>query len=878
MPNFDKMPAFSIINLCFRNADEDEKEDFYFSLQAIVNTVPKRDILMIMGDLNAKVGSERLGRESEIGPHGIGTMNENGELFADFCAVNSMVIGGTFFPHKSCHKTTWVSPTGDTENQIDHIAITRRWRSSLHDVRAKRGADISSDHHLLVAEIRLKLLAQKRSEVKRRKFNTGRLKDPDIVNEFQLSLQNRFSVLQRLDEDDEDINSTWEHTKDAIITTCEETLGYIQHNRKQWISEKTWETICERRQDKERILNATTRQQKRHATEQYAKRDKEVKRRCKQDKRDYVEHLAQQAESACGKGDIKSLYNITRQLGDRPSNNNTPVKDKNGATLTKLEEQLGRWQEHFQEVLNRPPPTNPPILEPGPTLNIEVGDITEAEVVTAIRHLKNGKAGGIDNIPPEALKFMDNISVSYLHRLLNRIWNEECIPEDWHKGLLVKLPKKGDTSQCNNWRGITLLSIPSKVLCSIILSRMKKEVDTKMRDEQAGFRQERSCVDQIATLRIIIEQTIEWQTSLYLNFIDFQKAFDSVDHQVLWGILAHYGIPQKLISMIQQLYDGFTCQVIHGGTTTEPFPVTTGVRQGCLLSPLLFLLVIDWVSRTAYSNPTGIQWTLTSRLEDLDFADDICTLSHRLQDSQHQATSLETTAKRTGLYINAQKTKTMRINSNQADSIKINNTEVEDTKDFTYLGSIVSTSGGTDEDIKARKRKAQQAFAMLRPVWRSRALRTRTKLRIFNTNVKSVLLYGSETWRETASSMKSVQVFINKCLRNILGIRWPDTISNVNLWRRTKQQPVDVTIRTRRWKWIGHTLRKANSNITKQALEWNPQGQRKRGRPKNTWRRGLSSDLRKIGKNWGEAKTIAQNRGRWKATVVALCPPWDEVD
>ena len=132
---------------------------------------------------------------------------------------------------------------------------------------------------------------------------------------------------------------------------------------------------------------------------------------------------------------------------------------------------------------------------------------------------------------------------------------------------------------------------------------MKKEVDKKMRDEQAGFRQERSCVDQIATLRIIIEQTIEWQTSLYLNFVDFQKAFDSADHQVLWGILAHYGIPRKVISIIQKLYEGFTCQVIHGGTMTEPFPVTTGVRQGCLLSPLLFLLVIDWGQQNSVQQP-----------------------------------------------------------------------------------------------------------------------------------------------------------------------------------------------------------------------------------------------------------------------------------
>jgi hypothetical protein len=94
------------------------------------------------------------------------------------------------------------------------------------------------------------------------------------------------------------------------------------------------------------------------------------------------------------------------------------------------------------------------------------------------------------------------------------------------------------------------LAIPSKILCSVILQRIKTEVDKTLRDEQAGFRQERSCVDQIATLRIIVEQTIEWQTSLCINFIDFEKAFDSIDNQVLWKILKHYGIPQKIISII----------------------------------------------------------------------------------------------------------------------------------------------------------------------------------------------------------------------------------------------------------------------------------------------------------------------------------------
>ena len=144
--------------------------------------------------------------------------------------------------------------------------------------------------------------------------------------------------------------------------------------------------------------------------------------------------------------------------------------------------------------------------------------------------------------------------------------------------------------------------------------------------------------------------------------------------------------------------------------------------------------------------------------------------------------------------------------------------------------------------------------------------------------MKSVLLYGYETSRETISSMKSVQVFVKSCPRNILEIRYTDTISNADLWKRFKQQPVEVDIRTRRWNWIGHTLRKVNSNITKQALEWNPQGKRKSGRPKNIWRRGLTLDLRKIGKTLEEVKNIAQYKGRWKAFAVVLCLPWDKVD
>ncbi|CAG2247382.1 unnamed protein product [Mytilus edulis] len=168
----------------------------------------------------------------------------------------------------------------------------------------------------------------KKSVVKRRKFNVGKLKIPNIREEFQISLQNRFSAISDLDIEENDINNTWEQTKNVILETCEETLGYMQYKRKNWMSDNTWVKVEERRKAKEKVLNATTRQQKRQTQDLYREKDKEVKKNCKQDKRNYVEQLAQEAEIACSKGDIKSLYNTTKQLSGRRSNSSATVKDK----------------------------------------------------------------------------------------------------------------------------------------------------------------------------------------------------------------------------------------------------------------------------------------------------------------------------------------------------------------------------------------------------------------------------------------------------------------------------------------------------------------------------------------------------------------------
>lgn len=161
------------------SAERPVKLGFYSELKQTLERVNRRDKVIVMGDLNAKVGSSNVEMQHVMGPHGIGEINENGEMFVECCSDHELMIGGTLFPHRKCHKTSWVSPDGQTENQIDHFAISRSWRTSLLDVRNKRVADVGSDHHLMIVCIRVKILAHRSTfrNVQRKYYDTRKIKE-----------------------------------------------------------------------------------------------------------------------------------------------------------------------------------------------------------------------------------------------------------------------------------------------------------------------------------------------------------------------------------------------------------------------------------------------------------------------------------------------------------------------------------------------------------------------------------------------------------------------------------------------------------------------------------------------------------------------------
>lgn len=468
------------------------------------------------------------------------------------------------------------------------------------------------------------------------------------------------------------------------------------------------------------------------------------------------------------------------------------------------------------------------------------------------------------------LKYGGKPMLEQLTKLCGEVWKAGEVPSEWRDGIVIPIPKKGDQRECSNWRGITLLSTPGKIMATILLNRMRNAVDERLRQEQAGFRPGRSCCEQIFTLRQIIEKALMWQVPVVINFIDFRKAFDSVHRESLWKIMQSYGIPEKIIGIVKSFYDNSRCAIRCGGEVGEWFRIVTGVRQGCVLSPLIFALVVDWVmQRATGQGHTGLKWIDGDRLSDLDFADDIALLDNTWEGIKELTCRVEEEAARVGLTINPEKTKIMKVGKwRKTDEIRIADRNVDIVEDFCYLGSTLSADSRCDKEIKSRIGKANAAFGRLEKVWKSNGCSLKIKIRLYEAIVLSTLLYGAETWPMTVANGKRLEAAHHRWLRRILHISWRDKITNKSIRERTGQEKMEVNIRKRRLKWMGHVSRMGQERRAKQATIWAPEGRRGRGRPRKNWMETVREDLQVLEMTWNDAVEVASNRVEWRSCIA----------
>ena len=213
---------------------------------------------------------------------------------------------------------------------------------------------------------------------------------------------------------------------------------------------------------------------------------------------------------------------------------------------------------------------------------------TFEEVISGIKSFKSGKAPGESSITMDMIKHGGERVQQYLHRMLVKIWRTERMPDDWKEAVIIPVHKKGDKLDCKNYRGISLLEAAYKILSKILLNRLKKYSEEIVGDHQAGFMKGRSTTDHIFVLKDVISKYWEFNKTVYILFVDFSKAYDSIARQKMWSLLNKCKIPQKLINLIKMCVEGSRCKVRVKRDYTDSFEVSTGVRQGDGLSPILF--------------------------------------------------------------------------------------------------------------------------------------------------------------------------------------------------------------------------------------------------------------------------------------------------
>ena len=395
----------------------------------------------------------------------------------------------------------------------------------------------------------------------------------------------------------------------------------------------------------------------------------------------------------------KVVWQIANEISNRKKSKRSILKGKS------KQDRLNQWKNHFSNLLGQAPPiiNIPSKRMIDAELHIEKNDFTMKELQIVIKNLKNNKASGIDNIPAELWKA--GICNEQLLYICNRVYNQQPV-DTWRQSCIIPLPKKGDLRLATNYRGISLTPTAAKIYSKLLLHRIRPVLENILGDNQNGFRERRLTTAQIFTLRCIIEGVKQKQLPAVIIFVDFSKAFDSIDPSKMEQILEAYGIPNEIIKAIMILYKNTQAYVRSPDGDTEFFDIIARVLQGDIPANYLFIIVLNNILRNLDQNK-NLRFTLRKELSrrypaemltDAYFANDLRLLSDKIGNADKLFTILETAAASIGLCMNTTKNKFIAVNTEGTITAE-NGFDLELVKDFNYLGSKIIS---LENDIHVR--------------------------------------------------------------------------------------------------------------------------------------------------------------------------------
>ena len=424
-----------------------------------------------------------------------------------------------------------------------------------------------------------------------------------------------------------------------------------------------------------------------------------------------------------------------------------------------------------------------------------------------------------------------------MHQIINLAWKNGSVPADWRRALIIPIHKKGSRLQCRNYRGISLLSIPGKVYASILDRRVRAITEDKLLEEQGAFKRNRSCIDQMFTLRQLGEKVIEKNKKMVMVCVDLEKAYDKVNRGLLWQVIDAYGVRGRLARAVKSLYVGCEACVRVLGENSEWFKVKQGVRQGCVMSPWLFNIFIDNTIREARESFVGGVELRENTVQLLLFADDLLLVTEEEEDTQTNLRVINEVMQKWRLKINQKKTNVMAVcRGGSTVDMSVNNEPIEVVRVTKYLGAMFNEEGTCDDEIENRIGTASKAIGALRKeVLERRELSKDTKMRVFNAVIIPTLTYGCETWTLQKRHRSNIQALEMRYLRRVEGVTRADRVRNEDIRRELDQEAVLSVVDRKKKEWYKKVTEMQEDRLVKRVFLDEVPGRRPRGRPRKRW-------------------------------------------
>lgn len=592
--------------------------------------------------------------------------------------------------------------------------------------------------------------------------------------------------------------------------------------------------------------------------EKYKVAKKAAKRAVSEARGRAYEDLYQRLNTKEGERDIYKMAKI-RERKTRDVNQVKCIKDGADQLLVKDEEIKRRWREYFDDLFNGENESSTIELDDSfdDTSRRFVRRIQESEVREALKRMKGGKAMGPDGIPIEAWRGFGDIAIVWLTKLFNLIFRSNKMPEEWRRSILVPIFKnKGDVQSCTNYRGIKLMSHTMKLWERVIEHRLRRL--TSVTKNQFGFMPGRSTMEAIFLVRQLMERYKEQKKDLHMVFIDLEKAYDKIPRNVMWWALEKHKVPLKYITLIKDMYDNVVTSVRTSDGDTDDFPIKIGLHQGSALSPYLFDLVMDEVTRDIQGD---IPWCML-------FADDVVLVDDSRTGVNRKLELWRRTLESKGFRLSRTKTEYMRCSfsttRHEEGEVSLDGQVVPEKDTFRYLGSMLQKDGDIDADVSHRIRAGWMKWRQASGVLCDRRVPQKLKGRFYRTAIRPAMLYGAECWPTKRRHIQQLGVAEMRMLRWICGHTRKDRVRNDDIRERVGVAPIEEKLVQHRLRWFGHVQRRPpEAPVHSGRIKLAENVKRGRGRPHLTWEESVKRDL----KVWDIAKELAMDRGAWKLAI-----------